>query len=477
MTQTKYENEHINIELTAHEDAEGRLLVVRATAAERLTDQEEPPLSLSIVIDRSGSMSGAKLKVAKQAASKLVESLRPVDRVGVVVYDDDVDTLFRPAQPSPSMARSISAVDIGGCTNLHGGWHAGCRLLEKGGRVLLLSDGLANAGEFTDAESLARESRRYYERHGIATSTVGIGSDYDESLMAGMAREGGGFHYYASTAESIMEAFSRERFLIRSLAVAEVKIQFGETVVSLGQLLEGESKVVVARVDSLTPAGLLTYLDCKTETRVSEELRLPTAYGTEPKARAYELVELAAELMDKSGVVRSSEQAKELLEATREILGKVLNHPLSDEEPLKSLTAELEQKIDRLRQLSESYDEHSASLHRKVYASMGFNMREPGKAHSSVAEKRGFVSALRSEAYRDSGLRECDGRAFSLRPKEFWLNWPAVPLSVSEQMIRVGLVDPFDGFAVASLTRELGMRVVPDKRAWSEDEIARALRD
>lgn len=475
MNRTEFQNEHIKIEVTAHEDEKGKLLMVRATAAERLTDEPEPPLNLSIVIDRSGSMSGSKLKVAKQASARLVESLRPIDRVAVVAFANEVHTVSPPVKPSKSLARLIDSINVNGYTNLYGGWLTGAKLLEKGGRVLLLSDGQANQGRFTDAQSLSEQAAISYNRFGVATSTIGIGEDYDEGLMAGMARAGCGFHYFANTSESIMDAFSRERFLMRSLAIAEAKIVFGNVTVSIGQLLEGESKVVVAQIDSLSPVATFTYLDCKTEDRISKEINLPSVFGVEPIARSYELVELAAQLMDRSMDVRSNEGAQVLHDATRELLLQVLNNPLVDEEPLKSLVSELERKIESLSRLQRCYDEGEASFYRKRSASMGFNIRERGKAHTSVQDGQEFVASLRSMAYTDSGHRTCDLSALSLRPLEFWLNWPAAPLQFDGHTIRVGLVDPFDGFAVEALGKELGLKVIPDKRPWGLDEIAVAL--
>lgn len=52
------------------------------------------PLNLVLVVDRSGSMQGSKLAQAKRCVIDLVQRMSPTDQVGVVQYDDAVDTVM-----------------------------------------------------------------------------------------------------------------------------------------------------------------------------------------------------------------------------------------------------------------------------------------------------------------------------------------------------------------------------------------------
>src|SRR5690606_4788976 len=105
------------------------------------------PLNLAIVLDRSGSMSGAKLEQAKQAALLLVEQLDEDDILSLVVYESGVEAVFpasRLGDRRREVRRLIERIETGGSTALYGGVEEGSRQLreflgrERINRVLLL---------------------------------------------------------------------------------------------------------------------------------------------------------------------------------------------------------------------------------------------------------------------------------------------------------------------------------------------------
>jgi Ca-activated chloride channel family protein len=183
-------------------------LLVRVIAA---TDDEidagrAAPLDVAFVLDRSGSMRGGKLDLAKEGVDLAVARLRDADRTALVVYDDEVDTVQPLALATPrlkaSLRLALHGVDPGGSTYLSGGWVAGCHQLAEAPpvrnagstasrirRVILLTDGLANVG-ILDPTVLARHAGEL-RRRGIATTTVGVGQDFDEGLLSAMAEAGG----------------------------------------------------------------------------------------------------------------------------------------------------------------------------------------------------------------------------------------------------------------------------------------------
>jgi Ca-activated chloride channel family protein len=199
-------------------------LLVRVSAAPEATERRRVPLDVAFVLDRSGSMQGGKLDLAKEGVSLAVARLRDADRTALVVYDTEVIAIQPLAAATPrlkaSLRLALHGVDPGGSTYLSGGWIAGCQELaeapaidEQGGqtrirRVILLTDGLANVGMVTPHE-LARHASELRAR-GIATTTLGVGQDFDEGLLSAMAEAGGGNFQYAADAEALRAFFSRE---------------------------------------------------------------------------------------------------------------------------------------------------------------------------------------------------------------------------------------------------------------------------
>ena len=91
------------------------------------------PYHLSLVIDRSGSMSGEPLVEAVRCAKHIVDRLEPTDIASLVVFDDRVKTLT-PAQPvgnRKALYAALAQIGPGGSTNLHGGWKTGAETLRR----------------------------------------------------------------------------------------------------------------------------------------------------------------------------------------------------------------------------------------------------------------------------------------------------------------------------------------------------------
>ena len=188
----------------------------RAPSAPARADRR--PLTVAFVLDRSGSMSGQKLALAKRAIDAALTMLRPEDRFSVVTYDDRIDVLV-PAMPASAEGREtarqrLDAIGARGSTDLSTGWLSGCEQIADVAsdatiaRTLLLSDGLANRGITNHDELAARAAdlRRAY----IVTSTFGVGRDFDESLMAAMADAGGGNFYFIEQPEQIQDMLTSE---------------------------------------------------------------------------------------------------------------------------------------------------------------------------------------------------------------------------------------------------------------------------
>lgn len=188
------------------------------------------PKRLSLVVDRSGSMSGQPLHEALICVQHIAGCMTPQDRISVVVYDDNVNVLMPlgPVTSPDAMKRLLATVDSGGSTNLFGGWEDGAKQLEKGqdssiSRVILLSDGQANHG-LLEQDSIEKHCREWLSK-GVSTTTVGLGRGFNEDLMIAMAKAGGGQQYYGQTAADLFDSFDEELSLLQALCLRQLSLK------------------------------------------------------------------------------------------------------------------------------------------------------------------------------------------------------------------------------------------------------------
>ncbi|MDR2076998.1 MAG: peptidoglycan-binding protein [Desulfovibrio sp.] len=206
------------------------LLRFRAPAAGKTA--RRPPLSLALVLDRSGSMADAgKLDYAVRAGKEAVRLLGPRDKLAIVQYDTTVQVLspLAPVTDKAALNRLLDSLTPGDYTFLSGGLQAGINQLRKAGddsgkRVLLLSDGLANRG-LTEAKKVAAMGASAKDRN-ISVSTLGLGLDYDENMLQLLAQRGGGQYSYIRDSEDLPAFFRQELSLAAESATRGLRLIF-----------------------------------------------------------------------------------------------------------------------------------------------------------------------------------------------------------------------------------------------------------
>ena len=174
------------------------------------------PMNLCLVIDRSGSMEGPPLDYVKQACSYVVDLLSPDDILSIVTFEETVDVLMPPQRlTNRELVKSgIARIMAGNTTNLHGGISLGLQQVMqvtdpgRATRLVVLSDGDPTAG-IKDFGSLVQFASEVKAR-GVTCTFLGFGPDYNEELLAGMAKRAGGNYYYIPRPELIPEIFRTE---------------------------------------------------------------------------------------------------------------------------------------------------------------------------------------------------------------------------------------------------------------------------
>ena len=207
--------------------------------APRGKNHKRQPLNLSVVLDRSGSMADqGKMDFAKTALYKLIDQLGSEDILSVVIYDNEVNVLQRArrVRNKQELKSLIAEVYPRNSTNLGGGMIEGFRQVERNAsrryvnRVILLSDGLANQG-ITSSYELGRIARTYRSR-SISLTTMGVGLDYNEDLMVGLAENGGGNYYFIEHPRSLAGILESEFSKVSHLMAhnCQIELQLGDGV-------------------------------------------------------------------------------------------------------------------------------------------------------------------------------------------------------------------------------------------------------
>lgn len=183
-------------------------------------EEETPSLALSLVIDRSGSMSGDKMELAKAAAKASADLLGPKDYISVVAFDHDVYPVvpLQPAGNSAGVAAEIASITASGGTNIAPGMEEALRQLSgntaKLKHVILLTDGQSEQGPFYELTAQMAQNN-------ITVSTVAVGEGADTELLSQIAQWGNGRYYETSDPSSIPQIFTKETMTASKSAIQE----------------------------------------------------------------------------------------------------------------------------------------------------------------------------------------------------------------------------------------------------------------
>jgi len=179
---------------------------------------DAPPVNVSLVIDKSGSMSSDnRLVNAKEAATEFVKRLRPTDHISILAFDSNVEIILASSEVGNKEAvfAAIDKIALGGSTDLNAGLIAGygevAQAYVKGqaNKVIMLTDALTNTG-VVDPLQIMRNSAVFNEGYNIDISMVGVGVEFNTDLSRQITDNAKSSIYFINDSEDIKKVFIDE---------------------------------------------------------------------------------------------------------------------------------------------------------------------------------------------------------------------------------------------------------------------------
>ncbi len=182
--------------------------------------KENPSLAMVLVIDKSGSMGGIKIELAKEAARSTVELLGPRDKIGVIAFDGSPFwiTEMHDASDKAFISNQVGTITASGGTNLYPAlqqaYFALTETAAKLKHVIVLSDGHSQPGDWYGIANSMHSER-------ITISTVGIGSGADMNMLGDLAKWGGGREYFTQDPYNVPQIFAKETVTASKSAIID----------------------------------------------------------------------------------------------------------------------------------------------------------------------------------------------------------------------------------------------------------------
>ena len=183
-------------------------------------EKEKPSLAMALVIDKSGSMSGLPLQMARQAAKSAAELLGPQDQIAVVAFDDQAQIIceMTPASQQGTIQAAIDSIADGGGTFMYTGMVAAKDMLDrttaKVKHMICLTDGQTN-----DADHMGLVQQLV--DGGVTVSSVGLGEGAARDILQQIAQAGKGRYYESNDPATLPQIFTKETTQASKSAVQE----------------------------------------------------------------------------------------------------------------------------------------------------------------------------------------------------------------------------------------------------------------
>ncbi|BAZ02126.1 von Willebrand factor type A [Tolypothrix tenuis PCC 7101] len=214
--------------LDANQTNSQRQLAISISAIAEVVDRNVP-LNLCLILDHSGSMNGRPLETVKQAATRLVDRLKPGDRLTVVVFDHRAKVLIpnQVIEDPEYIKRQINRLTADGGTAIDEGLRLGIEELAKGkkdtvSQVFLLTDGENEHGNNDRCLKFAQLAANY----SLTLNTLGFGDNWNQDVLEKIADAGLGTLSYIQKPDQVVDEFSRLFSRIQTIGLTNAYLLF-----------------------------------------------------------------------------------------------------------------------------------------------------------------------------------------------------------------------------------------------------------
>ena len=169
------------------------------------TEGQKEPLSIALVIDKSGSMTGDKIARAKESVLRFISLMEKQDRASLFAFSDRVTELAPLTGNEESLKSAVAGIQAGGHTALFDAISQGVDSLKAvSGRkaVIVLTDGIANRGVIDIDQAIESAFKSY-----VSVYTIGLGEDVRTARLERISRESGGTYFFTPSAEGLASIY------------------------------------------------------------------------------------------------------------------------------------------------------------------------------------------------------------------------------------------------------------------------------
>lgn len=188
-----------------------------------------PPINLALVVDTSGSMEGPELEREREAVETLVEHLRDGDALSIVTFGSRAELLVPATRLEAGTRTKVKAalrtMRASGTTDLAAGLRLGLaeaqklRVADGINRMVLVGDGVPN--DASQVPGLIAQAKQ----QAMPITTLGLGAEFDETLMAVIARDSGGSFHFVDSAARVSKVFDEELGRMQRVAASNTRVQ------------------------------------------------------------------------------------------------------------------------------------------------------------------------------------------------------------------------------------------------------------